>query len=761
MKKVRSVIVGFVALGAVAFACGDYSSSDPGGQAGSTGVGGSGTGGTGVPSACGNGVVDSGETCDPQSSCPSSCDDGQACTVDTTTGSAATCDIVCEHSTIDTCVAGDGCCPSGCDATSDSDCSATCGNGTLDAGETCDPPESCDSTCNDGNACTTDELTGSAANCNLACSHNSITSCASGDGCCPTGCDATSDDDCSGTCGDSVVDPGETCDPPGSCPTACDDGNACTIDQKTGSADNCNVACSNTAITACASGDGCCAPGCDAATDDDCSLECGNGTVDAGETCDPPDSCPADCDDGNACTIDQKTGSAANCNVACSNNPITTCASDDGCCPPGCDSTADNDCSLECGNGVVEAEETCDPPAVECPTECDDGNACTRDQLTGSAANCNAACSNTDITACSSDDGCCPATCTSANDNDCGPQLPCDLMEAAGQPCVAAHSTVRRLYSGYTGPLYQLCKGTATPGPNSCKGESQDIGAVDGYGDKTAHDAFCAGSPDCTISFIYDQSGMGNDMEPAPGGGADRSPDPPARANDLPITINGHEVYGIRIRAGMGYRTGCNDCTIKKGIGTAVGDEPETQYWITSSNQLEDGCCFDYGNCETTQNDDGNGTMETLYFGGGVVWGTGEGGKPGPWMMADLENGLYAGWENRQDRNISTNHPLHHDFVVGVLVGDTADKNGNKGRFAIYAGDAQAGELQTMYDGIRPEKPGYVPMDKQGSIELGIGGDNSSWGAGHFYEGFMVNGASTKETVDALQESVVASKYGQ
>ena len=32
---------------------------------------------------------------------------------------------------------------------------------------------------------------------------------------------------------------------------------------------------------------------------------------------------------------------------------------------------------------------------------------------------------------------------------------PCDILAAAGTPCVAAHSVVRALYAGYTGPLYQ------------------------------------------------------------------------------------------------------------------------------------------------------------------------------------------------------------------------------------------------------------------------------------------------------------------
>jgi hypothetical protein len=100
--------------------------------------------------------------------------------------------------------------------------------------------------------------------------------------------------------------------------------------------------------------------------------------------------------------------------------------------------------------------------------------------------------------------------------------------------------------------------------------------------------------------------------------------------------------------------------------------------------------------------------------------------------------------------------------VTGLLLGDTKDKNGGKGRFAIYGGDATSGTLQTMYDGIRPEKPGYVPMLKQGSIILGIGGDNSNSAGGRFYEGAIsVGPVVSKQTADALQAAIVAVKYGK
>jgi len=335
--------------------------------------------------------------------------------------------------------------------------------------------------------------------------------------------------------------------------------------------------------------------------------------------------------------------------------------------------------------------------------------------------------------------------------------LPCDILQSVGNPCVAAHSTIRVLITAYTGPLYQVCKGTSDPGPSSCKGTAQDIGSVGGYADAATQDSFCSGAT-CYITKIYDQTANHNDLEPAPPGGNKTTPDYPALATALPTTINDHKAYGIKIRAGTAYRTGCTDCNIKSGIGVATGDQPETVYMVSSQQDLVNGCCFDYGNAETTAHDDGNGTAEAVYFGMGVIWGTGA--APGPWVMADLENGIFAGWENKQDKNISTNTSLSFDFVTAILVGDTANKNAGKGRFALYGGDATSGGLKTMYDGIRPEKVGYVPMLKEGSIVLGTAGDNSASDGGRFYEGVMASGAATKQTLDALQASIVAAKYG-
>ncbi|MDI7268613.1 MAG: CAP domain-containing protein, partial [Myxococcota bacterium] len=106
------------------------------------------------------------------------------------------CNARCTTTPVTACAGGDGCCPAGCTPAGDSDCSATCGNGILEPGETCDPERTCPRNCNDGNACTTDVMTGSRADCNVVCTHAPITACAGGDGCCPAGCTNAADADC-------------------------------------------------------------------------------------------------------------------------------------------------------------------------------------------------------------------------------------------------------------------------------------------------------------------------------------------------------------------------------------------------------------------------------------------------------------------------------------------------------------------------------------------------------------------------------------
>jgi len=78
--------------------------------------------------------------------------------------------------------------------------------------------------------------------------------------------------------------------------------------------------------------------------EEEVASECGDGVIGPGETCDPPESCPEDCDDGDPCSTDTMSGSAAECNVVCDNAPVTTCDDGDGCCPAGCEPSTDSDC---------------------------------------------------------------------------------------------------------------------------------------------------------------------------------------------------------------------------------------------------------------------------------------------------------------------------------------------------------------------------------------------------------------------------------
>ena len=395
--------------------------------------------------SCGNGLLDPGERCDPAvapgqiGSCPTGCDDGNSCTVESING--AGCDARCEYQVVTRCVAGDGCCPPGCSSVEDDDCSASCGNGVIEAGETCDTAiavgaeGACRENCDDQIACTEDKLVGSG--CNVTCISSPITVCRldQKDGCCPNGCTSATDADCPVGCGNGVVETGETCDTAiaagkeGACPSACDDQVACTVDRLAGG--GCTVACSHVSITSCSTvKDGCCPVGCNSTSDPDCPVGCGNGVVDAGETCDTAiadnqaGACVKGCDDNVACTADRIVGSG--CTAECSHSKITTCSTvKDGCCPAGCNSQDDADCSPSCGDGVVSPDETCDTAiaagkAGACPSSCDDRDSCTTDQLVGSK--CSAQCAFAPISRCSStSDACCPASCDANTDVDCAP----------------------------------------------------------------------------------------------------------------------------------------------------------------------------------------------------------------------------------------------------------------------------------------------------------------------------------------------------
>ncbi|MCW5891657.1 MAG: right-handed parallel beta-helix repeat-containing protein [bacterium] len=237
----------------------------------------------------------------------------------------------------DACTVGDAC--SGVDTTclsgSPRNCAGPCSTGACNPGTGCDPlPATV--VCNDGSVCTQGDH----------CSGVDET------------CVGTTSLDCSGQCFLPGCDAQDGCIPAGS-DTPCDDGDACTIDER------------------CTGVDGTCAGG----TPITCAGQCRTGACDpasgctpspVGTPCDDGDACtaadactadgscaasPRDCDDGDACTADSCDSS-----IGCVHIPLvegSACAAPDRCQAPG-----------TCRSGV------CEPgPSLAC----DDGDACTED----------------------------------------------------------------------------------------------------------------------------------------------------------------------------------------------------------------------------------------------------------------------------------------------------------------------------------------------------------------------------------------------
>lgn len=322
-------------------------------------------------------------------------------------------------------------------------------------------------------------------------------------------------------------------------------------------------------------------------------------------------------------------------------------------------------------------------------------------------------------------------------------ECPCDIFEKGGTPCVAAHSTVRAMYDKYAGPLYQVRR--------TSDNKTMDIPVkkAGGFADSKVQDDFL-GNQAGTISKIYDQSPNGNDLTKAPGGKAFPQDCHEANATKAKIKVNGYDVYGIYTEgafapgSGAGYR----DIETK---GVITGNGAEGMYMVCGGKHYNEWCCFDYGNAQKTVDALGPGTMESIYFGSSKQWGYGSGS--GPWVMNDCEFGIQAGVDPNGAKGVYMgNTSINADYAVGIVKSDTSNV------YAIRGGDATKGTIKTMYRGR--QYPGYYPKKLEGSIVLGVGGDNSHTGEGTFFEGAMTKGMPSDETEDELQKNIIAAGYG-
>jgi hypothetical protein len=149
--------------------------------------------------------------------------------------------------------------------------------------------------------------------------------------------------------------------------------------------------------------------------------------------------------------------------------------------------------------------------------------------------------------------------------------------------------------------------------------------------------------------------------------------------------------------------------------------------------------------------------MAALLF-GNAWWDSGAG--TGPWFMGDFEAGVWSMGTNPKMGSgnvvLETNPNLPsstQEFAFGLLKTST---DAGTPQYAIRVVDPATNALTTAYNGPAPS-----PWVLGGGIVLGIGGDNSNWAGGTFFEGTIVSGRPSDETDALVWQNVQAAGYGR
>lgn len=459
--------------------------------------------------------------------CPSSCDDGNACSVDTcnpATGCihADSTGPACDDG--DACSTGDACqagkcvgqpvsCDDGKPCTSDScETAAGCVYVAESVGAPCDDGNPCSTNdncltgscvgdvlkaCDDGKTCTIDKCDPGAGN----CLHLPLE-----EGPCDDGDPCTAGDACSaGNCkpGKNACDDGNPCTADvcgasgcSSSPTSgpCDDGNACTF------SDVCKAgACSPGLPTGCDDGNVCTADECNKSSGS-CVNKANAGPCDDGNPCTAGETCAggacaappaADCADGKPCTIDT-------CTMAgCAHKPATGVACEDG-----------DNCTIAdtCVEGV------CIPGPGK---TCDDGQPCTADLCDAKSASCShtaaSGISCDDGKACTDGDTCQAGVCLGLK-KACDDANPCTNDKCDPESgCVHTNNDFAACTTGSTEcPVGQCAGGVCQYKPNiTCQTKIK----VNACSDNVSVVGVCTGSGKCTPT----QAGNGSCTSPCNG----------------------------------------------------------------------------------------------------------------------------------------------------------------------------------------------------------------------------------------------------
>lgn len=304
---------------------------------------------------------------------------------------------------------------------------------------------------------------------------------------------------------------------------------------------------------------------------------------------------------------------------------------------------------------------------------------------------------------------------------------PCDILAAAGTPCVAAHSVVRKMFAADTGNAF-IVQRTSDSTFLNISFQQNSLTDVSGV------PFFCVGTI-CNLFSICDQvtntcSGTGNNL-PALG---------PSYTTYATITQpNGIVTPKVFTNPNSAvFRNRAN--SIKSGSNAIpTGNSSTTEYMvINTSDGVSPFCCGTYGNMEATVADTGNGHMFALSYTTQTVGHAGT--PPGPWPGVDWENGIYS-------------------YGPTVVAGDPltvlAKYNSGNTTWTLKSGDATAGGLTTLNNSAPPA--GYTAAF-EGGLSLGEGGDGSasktSWEEG------AITASPTTDATDALIQANIVAVYG-
>jgi hypothetical protein len=84
-------------------------------------------------------------------------------------------------------------------------------------------------------------------------------------------------------------------------------------------------------------------------------------------------------------------------------------------------------------------------------------------------------------------------------------------------------------------------------------------------------------------------------------------------------------------------------------------------------------------------------------------------------------------------------------------------KTDGKTTFEIKYGNASTGALSVAWNGSLPTNKNatsYIPLQQQGGISLGEGGDGSAMGTGAFSEGVIIAAETSDATDNAIQTNL-------